>query len=78
MSAVLVGARDFASAAARRRRRPPFVIGLCFLLMGGVAVIAVFGALLTPQDPNAQNVLLILAKPSGAHWLGTDSLGQFE
>jgi peptide/nickel transport system permease protein len=36
----------------------------------------VFGSLIAPQNPNAQNPVNALAKPGGAHWLGTDSLGR--
>jgi peptide/nickel transport system permease protein len=65
-----------AASARRHGRRLPVVIGLCFLVMGGVVVMAVFGWIIAPQDPNAQNIVLGLSKPSASHWLGTDSLGR--
>jgi peptide/nickel transport system permease protein len=52
------------------------VIGACFAVVAGVAVMAVFGSLIAPQNPNAQNLSAVLAPPGGAHWLGTDSLGR--
>lgn len=41
-----------------------------------VAVLAVFGHQLAPQDPLAQDSAHILRGPSGAHPLGTDYLGR--
>jgi peptide/nickel transport system permease protein len=58
------------------RRRPPLLIGLCFVVVAGVAVMAVFGTALAPQNPNTMNVALTFAKPSAAHWLGTNNVGQ--
>jgi peptide/nickel transport system permease protein len=60
---------------ARRRVVPP-VIWLSFLIIAGVLVMAIFGALLAPQSPSAQHLTVINAPPSGAHWLGTDALGR--
>ena len=48
--------------------------GLIFI--GGVIFMAIAAPLLAPYGPNAQNLLLINAGPSGAHWLGTDDLGR--
>lgn len=63
--------------AVRRRRRlgSPLIV-LSFVAAGGVLVLAIFGSALAPQDPSAQNLLLVLSKPSGAHWFGTDALGR--
>ena len=41
-----------------------------------VVLIAVFGPLLAPADPLAQNAASILSGPSPAHWLGTDEVGR--
>lgn len=41
-----------------------------------VAVLAVFGRQIAPQDPLAQDTAHILQGPSGAHLLGTDYLGR--
>jgi peptide/nickel transport system permease protein len=48
------------------------------LILAVFVVLAVFGSLIAPQDPNAPTSFssLILAGPSGAHWLGTDENGR--
>ena len=48
----------------------------CIVIIAAVVVMVVFGSLIAPQNPSAQNPLNALAKPGGAHWLGTDSLGR--
>ena len=48
--------------------------GLIFIV--GVIFMAIAAPLLAPYGPNTQNLLLINAGPSGAHWLGTDDLGR--
>ena len=65
-----------AQAVSRRRRRPSWVILACFAIIALVLVMVVFGSVIAPQNPNTQNPLNALAKPGGAHWLGTDSLGR--
>jgi peptide/nickel transport system permease protein len=52
------------------------VIWLSFIVIAGVLAMALFGALLAPQNPATQNLALVTAPPSGAHWLGTDALGR--
>ena len=52
------------------------MIGACFVVVAAVAVMAVFGSLIAPQNAYAQNLSAVLAGPSGAHWLGTDALGR--
>ncbi|MFJ3927975.1 ABC transporter permease [Streptomyces sp. NPDC090022] len=37
---------------------------------------AAFGNLVTPYDPQAQNLMNTLASPGSEHWMGTDSLGR--
>jgi len=39
-------------------------------------VCAVFGHMIAPQDPLAQQLLATNKGPSGAHWFGTDQLGR--
>ena len=41
-----------------------------------VALLAVFGPLLAPHDPLAQDTGAILRGPSAEYWLGTDALGR--
>lgn len=36
----------------------------------------IFGKLIAPQDPNAQDFTAVSQKPSASHWLGTDGLGR--
>lgn len=51
-------------------------IGVSFCVAGGIVFLAIFGSLLAPQDPMAQNLQQILVTPSSDHWLGTDTLGR--
>jgi len=55
-------------------RRPTFLVGAAILLFW--VVCAVFGHLIAPQDPLAQQLLATNSAPSGAHWFGTDQLGR--
>ena len=58
-----------------RFRHQPFAIGgLVFLFI--VVVAAIFAPLIAPYPPNMQNINVINAGPSAAHWLGTDDLGR--
>ena len=53
----------------------PFALGgLAFLLL--VIVAAIFAPIIAPYPPNLQNLNLVNASPSAAHWLGTDDLGR--
>jgi peptide/nickel transport system permease protein len=51
-----------------------FVVGAVIIVFWIIA--AIFGNLLVPHDPLAQNLLSINQAPSGSHWFGTDSLGR--
>ena len=55
-------------------RRPTFIVGVAILLFW--VVCAVFGHVIAPQDPLAQQLLATNKAPSGAHWFGTDQLGR--
>jgi peptide/nickel transport system permease protein len=55
-------------------RRPTFIVGVAILVFW--VVCAVFGHLIAPQDPLAQQLLATNNAPSGAHWFGTDQLGR--
>jgi peptide/nickel transport system permease protein len=55
-------------------RQPLFVIGALALLFW--IICAIFGTLIAPHDPLAQNLENINKSPSGAHLFGTDSLGR--
>jgi oligopeptide/dipeptide ABC transporter ATP-binding protein len=59
----------------RRFRKEGFAIGgLVFLLV--VILAAIFAPLIAPYNPNTQNLNLVNAGPSLAHWFGTDDLGR--
>jgi peptide/nickel transport system permease protein len=58
---------------AELARSKTFVVGV--LVVGFWVFWAVVGASLTPHDPLEQTAD-VLARPSGAYWLGTDSLGR--
>ena len=55
-------------------RRPTFFVGAGILLFW--VVCAVFGHLIAPYNPLAQQLLATNAAPSAAHWFGTDPLGR--
>jgi peptide/nickel transport system permease protein len=55
-------------------RRPTFYVGAGILLFW--VVCALFGRLIAPDNPLAQQLLLNNAPPSGTHWFGTDQLGR--
>jgi peptide/nickel transport system permease protein len=56
------------------RRSPMFLIGATVLLIW--IVCAIFGPVIAPHDPLAQNLEGINQAPSGAHPFGTDQLGR--
>jgi len=55
-------------------RRPTFIAGAAILLFW--VVCAIFGHMIAPQDPLAQQLLATNKAPSAAHWFGTDQLGR--
>lgn len=59
---------------ARAWRHPSFLAG--GLLVLGLAVMALLSWAWTPYPPAEIDVPNKLARPSSAHWLGTDSLGR--
>ena len=72
-------------AASRWRRAPgtvePF-LAESRLNVAGVAIVAlvlllaVFGPLIAPQNPDQINLFAVLQPPSVHHWFGTDNLGR--
>lgn len=45
-------------------------------VLGLLILVAIFGSVLAPYDPNKVSLPLRLTGPSGDHWLGTDELGR--
>ncbi|MBV9889483.1 MAG: ABC transporter permease, partial [Rhizobacter sp.] len=62
------------SAWQRATRSGGLAIGLALAL--AMVVMAIAAPWLAPYDPNAQDVLLKLEPPSGAHLFGTDDFGR--
>lgn len=56
------------------RRSPTFWVGGVIVLTW--VVLAVFGDLLTPFDPQGDDILSRLEPPSAEHWFGTDRVGR--
>jgi peptide/nickel transport system permease protein len=56
------------------RRNKTLLIGA--VIITAFSAIAIFAPLLSPYDPSQINVHSLLMPPSGAHLLGTDSLGR--
>ena len=54
--------------------RLDFYVALAFVAL--LIVIVIFGPLIVPYDPIAQDLRHPFAPPSAAHWLGTDNLGR--
>ena len=50
--------------------------GLGVALVALILLLAVFGPLITPQNPDQVNLLAVLQPPSVHHWFGTDNLGR--
>ncbi len=76
---IIIPTRDEATIARRERlrllfRSPGFVLGV--VIVGFWVVCAVFGAMIAPQDPQADDILNKLAAPSGDHLFGSDRLGR--
>jgi peptide/nickel transport system permease protein len=58
----------------RFRHHPPALIGLGIILT--FVVLAAAAPLISPYDPNAQDIAASIQGPSASHWLGTDQLGR--
>ena len=68
------GGRRRAGAVREVVRRPAGAFGIVVTLLVVIAVL--FAPVVSPHDPNAQDILHRFAGPSGGHWLGTDELGR--
>ena len=56
------------------RRNPLALAGLAVIAL--LVILTLLAPLLAPADPAAQDLAHRLARPSAAHWLGTDELGR--
>ncbi len=75
MSETTISAVDLTAPRARRGRFS-LVVALALFAIAAVVVAAIFGPLLAPDDPNAQDLLVGLSSPGDAHLFGTDDLGR--
>ncbi|MFJ2758833.1 ABC transporter permease [Nocardioides sp. NPDC087217] len=60
----------------RRRQRASWSVVLCVTVIIIVALLALLGESISPQDPDSQMTSLGMSGPSAEHWLGTDQLGR--
>jgi ABC-type dipeptide/oligopeptide/nickel transport system permease subunit len=58
--------------AQHDRRSIPTSLWLLVVLV----IVTMTGSMLTPLDPNAQDLLRVMEPPSARHWLGTDQVGR--
>jgi ABC-type dipeptide/oligopeptide/nickel transport system permease subunit len=58
----------------RFRHHPPAMIGLTIVVI--FVALAILAPVISPYDPNAQDLAASIKGPSGSHWLGTDQLGR--
>src|SRR5205807_10317271 len=68
------GQTQFGDIRRRFFRNKLAVAGLAMVAI--VFFLAALAPLVAPADPRAQNLKNTTAKPSAAHWLGTDELGR--
>ncbi len=74
-AALQAGAREVRRELLRNLLRSKVFLAGAFILAVWI-VCAVFGSLIAPADPNAQNLLSINQAPSWSHLFGTDELGR--
>lgn len=58
----------------RFKRNPTALIGLGVVCL--LVLVAIFAPLIAPYDYQAQDYSIMMQKPSGAHWFGTDQFGR--
>ncbi len=71
---IRLSAGFYSDAARRLRRNRAAMIGL--VVVGLLALLALFAPLVAPADPISQDLDARLLPPSRQHWLGTDDLGR--
>jgi peptide/nickel transport system permease protein len=60
----------------KKRAQRSYIGYVAWTFFGIALIAAVFGSLIAPHDPAAQNLLASSQAPSIHHWLGTDQLGR--
>ena len=76
MSQVAIQSKVLAPVLLLRRGRFPFLMIPPVFVAVVVAVFAIFGPVIAPHDPNAQDLFNTLQNPSRQFLLGTDDLGR--
>ncbi len=71
---IRISAGFYSDAARRLRQNRAAMVGL--VVVGLLALLALFAPLVAPADPISQNLEGRLLPPSRQHWLGTDDLGR--
>jgi len=61
---------------SRFRRLPSVFTSFSVCIVVGIVILALFGSLIEPHDPAAQDLFHTSAGPSSEHWFGTDGLGR--
>lgn len=74
MSQSAIGEIELPLAPVRGRFPITIALSLAFVVL--VVVCAIFGSLIAPKDPDAQDLLVGVSPPGGEYWLGTDDLGR--
>lgn len=62
------------TAWRRFRHHTPAMVGLAIILT--FVVLAILASVISPYDPNSQDLTAVIQGPSASHWLGTDQLGR--
>ena len=74
--AVPTGPLSVLRRGSRRAARSDRLAIACLVVVGIAVLVAIFGSLLAPQDPNASNLNLAYVGPMGGHPLGFDGQGR--
>lgn len=64
------------SRGPRRFGQPRMTIAIAAVILGMWLFIAVAAPAIAPYDPDAVDILNMLAPPSAEHWFGTDQVGR--
>lgn len=62
--------------SGRGRRRVPVLTAIAIAVLFVLVVALIFGSLIAPHDPDAQDLVVGATDRSSDHWLGTDDLGR--